>query len=344
MLLDDAQGRLAKRRLQDIFSTRRDEKRTGSEGRHSNRRVTIAGAECRWRVQAGAVPIMDYAMTDLMFHPSPGFAYGFPGATLVATADTPFQRIEVWDTPQLGRLFALDGRPMTSIADEHIYHECMAHPAALAHPAPRHALVLGGGDGGAAKQLLKHPSIERVVVAELDAKVIELTRAWLPEVHAGALDDARVEVVIGDAAQYVMHAAKASFDLVIFDLTPPDSPAATLYTSAFLHMLKAVLTPQALVTLHLGAPLWHAERVAGLLAALRGVFRHVRPLAAHVPLYGAWWMMAIASDATDPGMLPALQIANRVTQRRIGELKHYDAQLHPALFALPLAWRERFAP
>jgi spermidine synthase len=285
---------------------------------------------------------MDSAMTELTFRPSPGVAYSFPGATLVTAADTPFQRIEVWDTPQLGRLFALDGRPMTSVADEHVYHECMAHPAALAHPAPQHALVLGGGDGGAARQLLRHPSIERVVVAELDAKVVELTRAYLPEVHDGALDNPRVEVVIGDAAQYVAHAAKASFDIVIFDLTPPDSPAATLYTPTFLQTLKGALTPQALIAMHLGAPHWHAERIASLLDLLRGAFRHVRPLAAHVPLYSAWWMMAIASDATDPGMLPASQLADRMTERRIDGLKHYDAQLHSALFALPVEWRERF--
>src|ERR1700742_2214402 len=109
-------------------------------------------------------------MSALSFHPAPHFSYGFPGSTLLAAFDTPFQRIEVWETPQLGRLFALDGRPMSSVGDEHIYHECMAHPAALSHASPRRALILGGGDGGAAKQLLKYPSMERVVIAELDAK------------------------------------------------------------------------------------------------------------------------------------------------------------------------------
>jgi spermidine synthase len=149
--------------------------------------------------------------------------------------------------------------------------------------------------------------------------------------------------VIGDAAHYVARAETASFDIVVFDLTPPDSPAAELYTPAFLHALKATLTPHALITVHLGAPHWHAQRVAGLLATLRSAFRHVRPLAAYVPLYGAWWMMAIASDAVDPGMLPASQLAVRMTERRIDGLKHYDAQLHHALLALPVEWRERFS-
>jgi spermidine synthase len=285
-------------------------------------------------------------MTTLSFHPAPHFSYSFPGSTLLAAVDTPFQHIEIWDTPQLGRLFALDGRAMSSVGDEHIYHECMVHPAALSHASPRRALVLGGGDGGAAKQLLKYPSIARVVIAELDAKVVELTRAHLPEIPGGALDDARVEIVIGDAAQYVsehiQRGARPAFDLAVFDLSPPDSPAATLYTPAFLATLKAALTPHALLSMHLGAPHLHADRIAHLLASLRGTFRHVRPLTAYVPLYGTWWMMAIASDTTDPGMLPAPQIAARMAKRGIHDLRHYDAALHQALFALPAQWRDLF--
>jgi len=87
----------------------------------------------------------------LWFHPCPDAVYGFPHARLVERVESRYQTIEIWDTPQLGALFTLDGRPMTSAGDEFIYHECMVHPAALAHPGPRAALVLGGGDGGAAR-------------------------------------------------------------------------------------------------------------------------------------------------------------------------------------------------
>lgn len=97
--------------------------------------------------------------TTLLFHPTPDATYGFPNARRLAHVASPHQQIEVWETPQLGRLFTLDGRPMTAVGDEYVYHECMTHPAALAHPCPRKALVLGGGDGGAARQLLKHACI-----------------------------------------------------------------------------------------------------------------------------------------------------------------------------------------
>ncbi|GAB2907576.1 polyamine aminopropyltransferase [Paraburkholderia jirisanensis] len=277
---------------------------------------------------------------SLLFAPTPDVVYGFPNARRIAHVDSPFQRIEVWDTEQLGCLFTLDGRPMTSTGDEFIYHECMTHPAALAHPAPRAALVLGGGDGGAARQLLAHRSIERIVVAELDAEVVRLTRDHLPQVHGGAFDDPRVELVIGDAAQYVER-AQATFDLVVFDLTPPDSPAAGLYTPAFYARLKRLLAPQSAISLHLGSPFFHAERIAALLGDLRQSFVIVRPLAAYVPLYGSLWLMAVASDTLDAAAIAQVELAERTAQRGLQALRFYDASLHAALFAAPYAVRDK---
>jgi spermidine synthase len=279
----------------------------------------------------------------LLFHPTPDTVYGFPHARLITRADSAYQRIEVWDTHQLGRLFTLDGRPMTSTGDEFIYHECMVHPAALAHPSPRAALVLGGGDGGAARQLLAHPSIERVVVAELDAQVVRLTREHLPEVHGGAFDDPRVELVIGDAAHYVAAAAPAQFDLVIFDLTPPDSPAAGLYTPAFYQQLKRAMSPVAALSVHLGSPYYHARRIAGLLDDLSAAFTIVRTMNTFIPLYGSLWMMATASNALDPAALPIETLTERVADRRLDALKHYDPAIHAGLFSASRAVRDKLS-
>jgi spermidine synthase len=288
----------------------------------------------------------------LLFHPSPDAVYGFPQATLIARVDSPYQRIEVWDTHQLGRLFTLDGRPMTSTGDEFIYHECMVHPAALAHPAPKAALVLGGGDGGAARQLLRHASIERIVVAELDEQVVRLTREHLPEVHGGAFDDPRVELVIGDAARYVAGAAQAGaahaaspvqFDLVIFDLTPPDSPAAGLYTPSFYRQLKQVMSPTAALSVHLGSPYFHAERVAALLDDLRTTFAIVRTMNTYIPLYGSLWMMATASDTLDPAALAVDTLTERLAARRINTLKHYGAAIHAGLFSASQSVRDKLS-
>jgi len=284
----------------------------------------------------------------LLFQPNSDAVYGFAHAHLLERVESAYQTIEIWDTPQLGRLFTLDGRPMTSAGDEFIYHECMVHPAALAHPAPRAALVLGGGDGGAARQLLKHPGIERIVVAELDAEVVRLTREHLPDVHGGAFDDPRVELLIGDAAHYVDAAAAASpaaqFDLVVFDLTPPDSPAAGLYTPAFYARLKRVLRRGAALSLHLGSPYFHAPRVAALLVDLQAAFTHVRTMSTFVPLYGSLWMMAIASDTLDAAAPAAGTLAERAAARRIGPLRHYDPALHAGLFSASRALRDKLSP
>jgi spermidine synthase len=276
----------------------------------------------------------------LLFQPTPYALYGFPNARRLASVTSQWQQIEVWDTPQLGRLFTLDGRPMSSVGDEFIYHECMVHPIALAHPAPRSALVLGGGDGGAARQLLRHEGITRIVVAELDAEVVRLTREFLPQVHGDAFDDPRVELVIGDAADFVAATAE-HFDLVVFDLTPPDSPAAGLYTPAFYAQLKRVMTPAAALSMHLGAPYLHGPRIAALFEDLRKSFAIARPMNAFVPLYGSLWLMATASDILDPITLTASDLNKRLAERRIANLAWYDADAHAGLFSVSRAVRDK---
>jgi len=287
-----------------------------------------------------ATPVPD----PLVFRPAADVLYGFPRGRRLAAVDSAWQHIEVWDTPQLGCLFTLDGRPMTSAGDEFVYHECMVHPAALTHPSPRSALVLGGGDGGAARQLLKHPGIARIVVAELDPEVVRLTGDYLPDVRGGAFDDPRVELVIGDAAQFVsgvVERARERFDLVVFDLTPPDSPAAGLYTREFYATLRRAMTADALVSLHLGSPYQHAPRIDSLLTDLRASFATVRALGAFVPLYGSLWLMAVASDRLDPLAADAATLARRLAERGVDGLRCYDARVHAALFAAPLTARDK---
>lgn len=291
-------------------------------------------------IAIGFFPVFPHLHPPLLFRPTQTALYGFPGARRVAQVDSPHQRIEVWDTPQLGLMFTLGERPMTSVGDEYVYHECMVHPAALAHPAPCKALVLGGGDGGAARQLLAHPSIERIVVAELDEAVVRMAREHLTEVHRGALDNPRVQIVIGDAARFVATTAER-FDLVVFDLTPPDSPAAALYTAAFYAQLKAVLAPRAMLSMHLGSAQFHVERAAALVRGLRDSFAIVEVMSAFVPLYGSQWLMAVASDTLDCASLFRHDIEARLSTRGVDSLRYYDAALHPGLFALPRHLRER---
>ncbi len=154
-----------------------------SSGRSSAGPGVAAGQERRGSLKLSGVTqrvwLCRPTLSDLCCSiPHPTSSTDFRTRRCLRALTRRINRIEVWETRQLGRLFTLDG-PMTSTGDEFIYHECMVHPAALAHPAPRAALVLGGGDGGAARQLLAHPGIERIVVAELDEQVVRLTREYL---------------------------------------------------------------------------------------------------------------------------------------------------------------------
>ncbi|MEC5399147.1 polyamine aminopropyltransferase [Uliginosibacterium sp. H1] len=238
-------------------------------------------------------------------------------STCVAQGRSAHQAWEVWDSPDHGRLYRLDGHAMAATADEHRCHEPLVHMPGLAHPAPCDALVLGGGDGASAREMLKYPGLQTVVVAELDAAVVEMSRRWLPSLPAGAFDDPRLQLRIGDARDYVVDAPAASVDLVVFDLTDPeDSPASGLYGADFLAACKRLLRAGGLLSLHLGHPVAHAQRIDTLLARLQASFRIVCLIHTDVPLYGGPWLMACASDDTDPLACTPTQIRSRIAALR----------------------------
>jgi spermidine synthase len=265
-------------------------------------------------------------------------AYGCRVQRRLETLRSPHQRIEVFETRQFGKLFRLDGAFMTSERDEFFYHEPIVHCAAIAHPAPRRALVIGGGDGGSTEELLKHPGIERVVMAELDPEVIRVARQYLGSVHRGAFDDPRLQIHIGDGFEYTRRTGE-TFDLIVLDLTDPDTPAARLYTPEFFRLARRALAPGGAITLHLGSPVYQPERVRELLADLSSVFPIVRPMGVFVPLYGAYWGLAVVSDSLDPCALAPGLVDERLAQRAIGDLQLYNASMHHALFALPNFYR-----
>jgi spermidine synthase len=260
--------------------------------------------------------------------------YGFTIKEKLAEIESPFQRIEVFDTYQFGRLFRLDGRLMTSEGDEFFYHECMTHPAALAHPNPESILVIGGGDGGSSEELFKHPSVKRVVMAELDPAVIDISRKYLGSIHKGALDDPRLQICIGDGFEYVKSTPER-FDIIVLDLTDPDTPAFHLYSEQFFRMCQAVLKPGGMLTLHLGSPVYQADTVRKNAANLRKVFKHVAPLSLFIPLYGSQWCLAVASDSIDPRNVTVDTLAQRISERKLDDLRFYHPTMHSALFTLP---------
>ena len=250
-----------------------------------------------------------------------------------------YQAIEVHDSVPFGKLFRLDGHFMTSERDEFFYHENLVHLAALSHPKPGRALIIGGGDGGSAEELLKHPSMRSVTLAEIDARVVDIARTYLGAVHRGALDDPRLTLVIGDGFGFVRTATER-YDLIVLDLTDPGGPSEQLYTPDFYRACASRLTPEGALSLHIASPIAHPDRIRQTLASLRETFAVVTPYLTSVPLYGGMWMMACASATLDPKSVSADEIDRRIASRGISHLQYYNGAMHEAALALPNFVRE----
>lgn len=273
-------------------------------------------------------------------------------ATLTLHASAPpievrssFQHISVEHTASFGQLYRLDGDAMAAEADEFMIHESLAHLAALEHPAPRRAIILGGGDGASARELLKHPSLTRIVVAELDPLVVSTLREHIRSLSTGAFDDRRVELCIGDAARSLkaLHDQGEAFDLILFDLTETDDPAcAHLHDDAFLALCAASLGPAGIAHVQVGSPFYQPDKVRHLCQRLRRSFANVRLSLIHAPLYGGPWLLARCRTQPTPGPDTNL-LQQRLEERGIRGLRYYNPALHLASEALPNHLRDLLA-
>ena len=253
--------------------------------------------------------------------------------TLVEAVQTEYQLIEVFDTAALGKLMRIDGANMTSERDEFFYHENLVHPAAIAHSDPRNVLIIGGGDGGSSEEILKHPSVKRVVLVELDEAVIKMARRHLNAVHHDVFDNPKLEVRIMDGGTFVRE-TQARFDLIFLDLTDPTGPATALYTAVFFIALKRALVSGGALVLHMGSPFSHPQRVVDTVARLRSVFTRTTPYFVHIPTYGSQWGFAIASDNLDIN-ITAAEVERRLNDRNIADRRFYNGEMHCAMLALP---------
>ncbi|MBY0572981.1 MAG: polyamine aminopropyltransferase [Undibacterium sp.] len=259
--------------------------------------------------------------------------------------DTPYQHIEIAETPEFGKVMRLDGAMMTSERDEFFYHESLVHPAAIIHGNPRTALIVGGGDGGSTEELLKYPSIESITLCEIDHEVIVLSRQHLPRIHGNAFDSPRVKLRCQDGLQLVRDSTEL-FDLILLDLSDPVSPtgnalAGSCMSREFFSACKQRLTEKGLLVLHLGSPFYHPSRFSSTLQTLATVFPTIHPYTTFIPSYGAIWGFAIASIESEEShdavqmLLPPSTVKQRLEKHHITGLQYYNAELHQAMFALP---------
>lgn len=265
---------------------------------------------------------------------NPDYGFFIRSSKLIEQSRTQFQELEIHETPQFGRLFRLDGCFMTSEKEEFVYHENMIHPALVSHPNPRRVLIIGGGDGGAAEEALKHPSVEQVTLVELDGKVVEIAKRYFGEIHRGVFDNPKLRLLVEDGLKFIADTSER-FDSIVLDLPDPIGPATMLYEEPFFRDCQRSLAPGGVITLHMGSPWSRPDRVKLLFGRLSRIFAVVRPYLMFIPLYGNLWSMAACSDSLDPLALTAAEVDRRIAKRGLTQLQYYNGATHQAVFALP---------
>jgi len=246
---------------------------------------------------------------------------------------TPFQKIEIFENENFGRVLFLDDLVQTTEKDEFFYHEMLVHPALLSHPEPKKILIIGGGDGGALKEVLRYP-VEQVWLVEIDAQVIEASKEFFPWLDS-ALQDKRAKLVIGDGHDFIRETGE-KFDVILIDSSDPVGPSTVLHQKSFYESIKKCLKPKGVVAAQAGALLYHLEQHKAKYSFLKRIFKISRFYTGPVPTYpGGIWCYVFLSDEIDP-------LAD-IKKNPPSGLKHYNLEIHRAAFALPNFLKEKLS-
>ncbi len=259
-------------------------------------------------------------------------SFGLKCSSKLYEAQSPFQKIEIYDTPAMGRILVLDGCFMVTEKDTFIYHEMLIHPAMSILNAPQAALVIGGGDGGAVTELVKYNSLREITLCEIDEMVTTSCRKFFPEVSSG-LDDPRARCAFEDGAAFVANRPD-QFDAIFVDSTDPIGPGKALYEVSFYQSIKNGLRKGGMAVFQTESPIFMADVFSETVEKLRSVFGpdNVKPYLAVIPSYpGAMWSFTMCLNDTQNISVDRFIIPDDV----LGSLKYYNRAIHPAAFSLP---------
>ena len=242
--------------------------------------------------------------------------------SVLAYGETDFQHYAILDTYAYGKVLFLDGYVQSAQKDEHIYHECLIQPAMLSHPEPKKVLVIGAGEGASAREILYHPSVERVVLIDLDEELIQTVKQHMDTFHRGSFDHPKVELIFQDGYSFLKN-TNERFDIVVIDVVDAieEGPAQALYTREFYSFLKEkCLNPNGIVVVQ-SMELndvdlnddWHVHR------EMAQSFKHVCSYGTFVPSFWSKWRYTIASDDIDASKTSKDQIDQNILERDIDD-------------------------
>lgn len=245
---------------------------------------------------------------------------------------SPYQKIEIYDTFTFGRILVLDKIFQTSEKDEFVYHEMLCHLPMFYSVNPKKVLIIGGGDGGTLKEVLKHP-IEKAWMVEIDRKVVEVSKKYLPSISKGAFEDKRTELVIDDGIKFIQN-RKNFFDVIILDLSDPWGPAQQTISIKFYNNVKKALKRGGVISVQAGCLFDQPELVSIIFQRLKKVFSSVIIHKASIPLYSLGeFSFSVASDADLEGI--SLEEIKRKFRKLNLNLKYYNPKIHFASAVLP---------
>ncbi len=261
-----------------------------------------------------------------------GWAQNFVVDQVIFEEQTDHWDLSIFENNQFGRVMCIDGTIQLTEKDEFVYHEMMAHVPLLSHGDAKKVLIIGGGDGGLLREVLRHDYLESATLVEIDAQVIEVSKKYMPMVSQGAFDNPKAKIIIQDATQFVRDTTE-QFDVILCDSTDPEGPGAGLFTSEFYADCKKRLTPGGIFANQNGAPFVQKEEIRLTFNNRTPHFKHVSFYVAPVPTYvGGFMAFGWASDQKH-GVSETL-LKERL-KRVKGKMRYYTPAIHKASFALP---------
>lgn len=245
---------------------------------------------------------------------------------------TQFQEVLIFENRMFGRVLVLDGIVQMTERDNHIYHEMIAHVPLMAHGSATRVLIIGGGDGGTLREVLKHP-VKQVVMVELDHGIIELSKRYFPQVSDGAFEDRRLSLFIGNGVEYVRR-AEEKFDVVIVDSTDPIGPGEQLFTTTFYARCRALLQSGGAIGLQSGSPFYNPKQLVSVCDRLGHSFDAVRPFLAPVPTYAGGMLALLAAGDSHKALRPPIKALRERFDRLEPRTAYYTPEVHRAAFTL----------
>jgi len=246
------------------------------------------------------------------------------------SGESKYQRIDILDTYELGRVLTLDGIIMITERDEFVYHEMIAHVPLFTHPNPKRILVVGGGDGGTVREVLKHPQVQTLDLVEIDALVIEKSKEFFPTTRH-SFSDERVNIFIKDGVEF-MKGKSDEYDIVIIDSTDPTGPGEGLFKEEFYRDVNAALKDDGIMVAQTETPFYYRDQVHKIFMNIKKSFPLAKMFTAYIPTYpSGLWSFSLGSKKYCP-------VENFQLDRYKSEnipTKYYNEDIHRAAFSLP---------